>query len=44
MRRWVRERPWIWIVLALSFVVLFDLGFLVFAELTAPPIETIEVS
>jgi hypothetical protein len=40
MKRWLAARPWIWIVAALTLVVIVDLVFLVFAEVTAPPVLT----
>jgi hypothetical protein len=37
MKRWLATRPWVWIVVALALVVVVDVAFLVFAEMTAPP-------
>ncbi len=38
MRRWIYERPWIWIVLLLSILVAAGLTVLVIAEMNRPEI------
>ena len=38
MREWLRERPWIWIVIAFVLFVILNLVFLVFAEMTQPEV------
>ncbi|MBC8366581.1 FixH family protein [bacterium] len=36
MREWIRERPWIWIVLLLTFFVIMDIIFVVIAVKNHP--------
>ena len=38
MRKWLHDRPWIWIVVLLGFLVLSGLTTLVIAELNRPEI------
>jgi hypothetical protein len=38
MRKWIYDRPWIWIVVLLGFLVLSGLTTLVIAELNKPEI------
>jgi len=37
-RYWLRERPWIWIVLLLAFFVILDVTFVVIAMKNAPTV------
>ena len=38
MRRWLRDRPWIWIVLLLGLLIGASIATLVIAQLNAPQI------
>ncbi len=36
MRKWIRQRPWIWIVLFFAVVILLNLAFVAIAVLNPP--------
>jgi hypothetical protein len=44
MRKWLHDRPWIWVVVLLGFLVLSGLTTLVIAELNRPEIVKVENS
>lgn len=38
MRKWLRDRPWIWLIVLLGFMMSLSVAFLVIAEYARPVI------